>query len=195
MIEQDLPLVWEWFDYRRGLVSQCEPNAAHKTLEKVQQSSRFEEFSVVTQNIDGLHQAAGAKNIIELHGSIWQARCLSCKTKQDLREIPEDKRPSVCPECFGSMRPNVFLFGEAMPMPEVHEAQEKARNCDVCFVIGTSSLVYPAANLPMIAKRNGAKIIEINPEETPLSNQADVSLRGKAAEILPQIFGFDQTPD
>lgn len=188
MVERDLPLVWEWFDYRRELVSECKPNAAHETLTKVQQSGRFEEFSIITQNIDGLHQTADAENIIELHGNIWRACCLSCKTKQSLREIPEDERPPVCPECFDSMRPDVILFGEAMLMQSVYAAQEKAQNCDVCFVIGTSALVYPAAELPLIAKRNGAKIIEINPEETPLSAQADVSLRGKAAELLSLFF-------
>lgn len=195
MVEKDLPLVWEWFDYRRGLVDECEPNAAHKALAQVQQSNRFAEFSIVTQNIDGLHQSAGADNVIELHGSLWQARCLSCKHKQSLREIPEDERPPVCPECFDSMRPDVILFGEAMPMQEVYAAQGKAENCDVCFVIGTSALVYPAAELPLIAKQSGAKIIEINPEETGLSQAADISLRGKAAEILPLIFVEDFSPD
>lgn len=188
MVEKDLPLVWEWFDYRRGLVAECEPNAAHKTLAHVQDSARFEEFSIVTQNIDGLHQAEGAKSVIELHGSLWQARCLSCKTKQNLRVIPADERPPVCPECFDSMRPDVILFGEAMPMQAVYAAQEKAAQADVCIVVGTSALVYPAAELPLIAKQNGATIVEINPEETTLSNQADFSLRGKAAEILPLIF-------
>lgn len=195
MVEKDLPLVWEWFDYRRGKVSACEPNAAHKTLAKAQGSDQFEEFSVVTQNIDGLHQTAGTENVIELHGSVWQARCLSCKTKQSLREISDEERPPVCPECFDSMRPDVILFGEAMPMQSVYEAQEKAQNCDVCFVIGTSALVYPAAELPLIAKQSGAKIIEINPEETALSSQADISLRGKAAEILPLIFAEEDSPN
>jgi len=195
MVNENLPLVWEWFDYRRGIVGKCEPNAAHETLAKIQQEETFEEFSIVTQNIDGLHQAAGAENVIELHGSLWQARCLSCKTKQDLREIPEDERPPVCPECFDSMRPDVILFGEAMPMQAIFKAKENAENADVCFVIGTSSLVYPAAELPLIAKQGGAKIIEINPEETPLSAQADFSIRGKAAEILPQIFDTSQTDE
>jgi len=188
MVNTNLPLLWEWFDYRRGLVSDCEPNAAHITLSKVQQSGRFEEFSLVTQNIDGLHQASGTANILELHGSLWQARCLSCRLKQSLREIPSDERPPVCPECFDSMRPDVVLFGEAMPVQAVYEAQKSAENCDVCIVVGTSALVYPAAELPLIAKRAGAIIIEINPEETALSEQSDISLRGKAAEILPQIF-------
>ena len=191
MVEKDLPLVWEWFDYRRGKVSECEPNAAHKTLAEVQQSGRFEEFSIVTQNIDELHQAAGAKEVIELHGSLWQARCLSCKTKQNLRDIPKDERPPVCPECLDSMRPDVILFGEAMPMQAVYQAQEKAENCDICLVVGTSSLVYPAAELPLIAKQNGAKIIEINPEETNLTAQTDISIRGRGGEILPLLNDRD----
>jgi NAD-dependent deacetylase len=188
MVQENLPLVWEWFDYRRGIVSKCEPNQAHKTLAEIQQGKRFDEFTIVTQNIDGLHQAAGAENIIELHGSLWQARCLSCKTKQSLREIPEEMRPPVCPDCLDSMRPDVILFGEMMPMGAVYEAQEAAEDCDVCIVIGTSALVYPAAELPLIAGQSGAKVIEINPEETPLTLLSDVSIRGKAAEILPQIF-------
>lgn len=195
MIERDLPLVWEWFDYRGGVVGECLPNAAHQVLAQVQQSGRFAEFSVVTQNIDGLHQAAGAEDVIELHGSINRARCLSCKTTQPLSEIPADERPPVCPECFDSMRPDIILFGEAMPMEAVCQAQERAEKCDVCIVIGTSALVYPAAELPLIAKQNGAKIIEINLEETQVSAQADVSLRGKAGEILPLIFAKDGSPD
>lgn len=191
MVEKDLPLVWEWFDYRGGVVGECQPNAAHQTLAQMQQSRRFAEFTVVTQNIDGLHQAAGAKDVIELHGNINRARCLSCKTKRDLREMPADERPPVCPECFDSMRPDVILFGEAMPMQAVYAAQEKAAQADVCIVVGTSALVYPAAELPLIAKQNGAKLIEINPEETHISSQADVSLRGIAGEILPLVFAED----
>lgn len=191
MVERDLPLVWEWFDYRRNLVGECLPNAAHETLAAVQQSERFDDFVVVTQNIDRLHQAAGAANVIELHGSVWRARCLSCKAKKSLREIPADERPPVCEECFDSMRPDVILFGEAMPMQAVTQAQAAAQNCDVCIVVGTSALVHPAAELPLIAKQSGATVIEINPEETPLTARADVSLRGRAAEILPQLFAVE----
>lgn len=195
MVEKDLPLVWEWFDYRRNLVGECEPNAAHQVLATVQQSERFSDFSLVTQNIDGLHQGAGASDVIELHGSIWQASCLSCKTTQSLREIPEDERPPICPECFDSMRPDVILFGEAMPVQAVYGAQKKAEKCDVCIVVGTSALVYPAAELPLIAKQSGATIIEINQEETGLSSQANISLRGKAAEVLPLIFAENDSPN
>jgi hypothetical protein len=106
MVQKDLPLVWEWFDYRRGVVTGCEPNAAHKAIAQARGSGRFDSFTLVTQNIDGLHLAAGSKDVIELHGNITQARCLSCEFLMDLAQIPEDERPPVCPECFDSMRPN-----------------------------------------------------------------------------------------
>lgn len=166
----------------------CVPNAAHETLAAAQADGRFETLTLVTQNIDGLHQVAGAENVIELHGSIWQTRCLSCGAKRNLRDIPEDERPPVCFECADSMRPGVILFGEAMPMQSVYNAQDAARECDVCLVIGTSALVYPAAELPLITKQAGATLIEINPEETALTGQTDFSLRGAAGEILPLIF-------
>jgi NAD-dependent deacetylase len=188
MVRENLPLVWEWFDYRRGIVGKCQPNAAHFALAKTQKNDFFEEFSIVTQNIDGLHQAAGAEDVVELHGSLWLARCLACENRQNLREIDETERPPVCPKCFGLMRPDVILFGEMMPFEPVRKAQSLAETCDFCFVIGTSALVYPAAELPLIAKHGRAKIVEINPEETPVSVYADVSIRGKAAEILPIIF-------
>jgi NAD-dependent SIR2 family protein deacetylase/ADP-ribosylglycohydrolase/protein-tyrosine phosphatase len=195
MVDRDLPLVWEWFDYRRALVSECRPNAAHTILAKVQKSGRFQLFTIATQNIDGLHREAGALEVIELHGSLWRARCLSCKTRQDLREIEPDERPPVCSECFDSMRPDVILFGEAMPVEALSQAQAAAAECDICIVAGTSALVYPAADLPIIAKQAGAVIIEINPEETPLSAQADYSIRGKAGEILPLLFAADRDGD
>lgn len=188
MVRENLPLVWEWFDYRRGIVGECLPNAAHFALAKAQINGNYENFSIVTQNIDELHQTADAKNVVELHGSLWKARCLNCENKRDLREIGEEERPPVCPKCLGLMRPDVILFGEMMPLEPVRQAQTAAENCDVCFVIGTSALVYPAAEFPLTAKRRGAKIIEINPEETPLSVYADFSFRGKAAEILPFIW-------
>ncbi len=188
MVRQNLPLIWEWFDYRRSIVGECEPNQAHKTLAAVGQNNQFEQFTLVTQNIDGLHRQAGSQNAIELHGSIWRAKCVSCEQRQDLRDVAAERRPPVCPKCNGLMRPDVILFGEAMPLRAVEAAQTAASKADICIVVGTSALVYPAANLPVIAKQNGALIIEINPEETALTAVAAVSLRGKAAEILPAIF-------
>lgn len=188
MMERDLPLVWEWFDYRLGLVRECHPNPGHFSIAAAQKSGGFEDFTLVTQNIDGLHLIAGSSNVIELHGNIHRARCLSCGTLRELSEIGEDERPPVCPECFDSMRPHVVLFGESLDEDALLEAYERAAECDVCIVVGTSAVVYPANMIPKIAKREGAKIIEINPEETELTAMADVSIRGNAAEVLPTFF-------
>lgn len=192
MVEKDLPLVWEWFDYRRGVLAGCSPNAGHLTIAEAQKSGRFVEFTVVTQNIDGMHAEAGSTDFVELHGNIHQARCLSCGLLQGLDEIGEDERPPVCPECFDSMRPNVVLFGEALDDNALLQAFEKATACDVCIVVGTSAAVYPANQLPIIAKREGAPVIEINAEETELTASVDVSIRGKAAELLPIILAEEE---
>jgi len=183
MIEQDLPLVWEWFDYRRGVMNGCRPNAAHIAIARAQSSGRFDSFTLVTQNIDGLHREAGSAEPVELHGNIHQARCLSCGLLQEIKLISDGERPPVCPDCFDSMRPNVVLFGETL-----ERAYEMASACDVCLVVGTSALVHPANQIPMIAKREGASVIEINPEATGLSPAVDLSIRGKAAEVLPGLL-------
>lgn len=188
MVQKDLPLVWEWFDYRRGVVAGCKPNPAHEVIADAQRSGKFDSFTLVTQNIDGLHRAAGSTDFIELHGNINQARCLSCAFVQDLGEIPDDERPPVCPKCFDSMRPNVVLFGEGLDEDDLLIAYESAAACDVCLVVGTSALVYPANQIPAIARREGATVIEVNPEETALTSAADISIRGAAGDILPKIF-------
>lgn len=188
MVEQNLPLVWEWFDYRRGVVKGCEPNAGHLAIAEAQQSGRFEEFTLVTQNIDGLHRVAGSQDAIELHGDIHKAKCLSCGSLQALDDVGDDERPPVCSECFDSMRPHVVLFGEALDEDALLKAYERAAACDVCIVVGTSAQVYPAMHVPEIAKREGAFLIEVNLEETPLTPKADVSLFGKAGEILPLLL-------
>lgn len=189
MVKRDLPLVWEWFDYRRSVVAGCEPNAGHKAIADAQISGRFQEFTLVTQNIDGLHRAAGSIDPIELHGNIHQARCLSCGHLASLSEIPNDERPPVCPECFDSMRPHVVLFFEGLNEDDLLAAYEKAARCEVCIVVGTSAVVYPANMIPQIAKREGATVVEVNPEETELSPLVDVSLRGTAGEVLPRLLG------
>lgn len=188
MVHKDLPLVWEWFDYRRGVVAGCEPNAGHFAIAEAQKSDRFDSFTLVTQNIDGLHRAAGSPDVIELHGNIHQARCLSCGKLLNLAEIDADERPPVCSECFDSMRPNVVLFGEGLDEDALLNAYERAADCDACIVVGTSALVYPAMYIAEIAKREGAFLIEVNLEETPLTSKADVSLFGNAGEILPALF-------
>ncbi|HYJ91905.1 MAG TPA: NAD-dependent deacylase [Pyrinomonadaceae bacterium] len=188
MVERDLPLVWEWFDYRRGILAQCMPNAAHTALAEAQESGRFDSLTLITQNVDGLHRNAGSTEIIELHGNIQQARCLSCRVVRTLDQLPEDERPPICPECSDPMRPNVVLFGEALEQDSIVKAYESAAASDLCLVIGTSAVVYPANQIPIIAKRNGAAIIEINPEETPLTYMADVSIKEAAGDVVPKIF-------
>lgn len=183
MAQKDLPAVWEWFDYRRELLRALTPNPAHTALARWQ--DLFSDFTLVTQNIDGLHQAAGSRSVIELHGNIWRARCTSCAFSHDLRVVTAGARPPVCPECGEALRPDVVLFGEMLPEGAFEQAAAKARACELCFVIGTSALVYPAAALPEIAGAAGAYVVEVNPEATPLSRLCDESLAGKAGEILP----------
>jgi NAD-dependent deacetylase len=183
MVRSNLPEVWEWFDYRRGLLASCRPNPAHETIARWQE--RFEQFALATQNIDGLHAEAGSREVLELHGNVWRARCLRCGGREDLREKPAEVRPPVCAACGGLMRPDVVLFGEMLPERVWISAAECAAACDLCFVVGTSALVYPAAGLPYAAAEAGAFLVEVNPERTPLSEACDVTLRGTAGELLP----------
>ncbi len=184
MVRENLPEVWEWFDYRRDLLKNCQPNAAHFALAEWQ--DKFEDFTLVTQNIDGLHQAAGSTDVIELHGNIHRAYCTICEKRFDIRgAIPH--APDSCDECFAPLRPDVVLFGEMLPFDAFETADKSARACELFFVVGTSALVYPAAGLAEIAKRNGSVLVEINPEERQMTVFCDFSLRGKAGDILTLI--------
>ncbi len=189
MVQQDLPAVWEWFDYRRDLLKSLEPNAAHKTLADWQH--RFEDFTLVTQNVDGLHQRGGSRDVIELHGSIWRARCISCHSRYEFSA--EELRPQECVGCGDAVLPDVVLFGELLPTGAFERAVEKAAACELCLVVGTSALVYPAAGLPELAKASGAFVCEVNPERTPLSEFCDEILMGKAGEVLP-LFAESREP-
>ena len=183
MVERDLPAVWEWFDYRRELLQALQPNAAH--IEIAAWGDRFPEFTLVTQNIDGLHQKAGSRDVVELHGSIWRARCLSCHARYQL--LPHAIRPDACPGCGNRLRPDVVLFGEMLPEHAFERAAEAAATCELCFVMGTSGIVYPAAGLPQLARASGAFVCEVNPERTPLSDQCDEVLVGRAGDVLAGI--------
>src|SRR5215211_4633294 len=180
MLERDLPAVWEWFDYRRNFLDAILPNEAHYEIARWQEL--FPEFTVVTQNVDGLHQKAGSRDVIELHGNIWRAKCTACRFFHDI--AAEAKRPDACLECGSFLRPDVVLFGEMLPPGAFELAARRASNCELCFVIGTSGLVYPAAGLPEIAKAAGAYVVEVNPERTPLSSLCDEVLTGKAGDVL-----------
>jgi NAD-dependent deacetylase len=183
MLERDLRAVWEWFNYRRGLLEALKPNPAHAAIARWQ--DRFSDFTLVTQNIDGLHQAAGSREVIELHGSIWRARCVRCGALANLRELRTDNGVPACFDCGNAMRPDVVLFGEMLPAGAFEQAAARAAVCELCFVVGTSAVVYPAAAIPEIARAAGAYVVEVNPERTPLSDLSDEVLTGNAGDILP----------
>lgn len=188
MVKENLPEVWEWFDYRRGVLKDCQPNEAHRAL-MLWESRLRENFLLVTQNIDGLHGQAGSRNILELHGNIQRLKCTrGCRIKYEMlpNEIPHT--PDICDLCDAPLRPDVVLFGEMLPPGYFEYAVEFVADCDLFMSIGTSAQVYPAAGLAEMAKRKGAFGIEINPEETAASYLYDESFRGKAGEILPKLL-------
>ena len=182
---QDPKLVWEWYDWRRGIIGQKEPNPGHKVIARWEET--FPTVSLITQNIDGLHQKAGSKNIWELHGNIWKLRCTEEGTITENYNTPLKEIPPLCPNCGALLRPHVVWFGESLSPTILQKSIQLSSECDVMFVIGTSAVVQPAASLPFEASEAGAKIVEINLDPTPLSLYADFSIRGKSGEILPLI--------
>ena len=180
--ERDPELVWKWYDWRRQLIARAEPNEGHRIIADMEK--RFKDFWLITQNVDGLHQRAGSKKVIELHGSIWKLRCTSCGHELTSFEAPLRKLPPLCERCSSLLRPGVVWFGEPLPRSAIEKATEVSSQADVFLVVGTSAKVYPAAQLPLIAKSGGAKVIEVNPEETDLTPYVDLSIRDKASTGL-----------
>ncbi|MGH6610573.1 MAG: SIR2 family NAD-dependent protein deacylase [Burkholderiaceae bacterium] len=182
----DPPMVWRWYAWRRQMVAQAQPNAAHRALAAA--SSRFESFRLITQNVDGLHARAGS-DPIELHGNITRTVCLAqCGfIEDDMQRLPNGEPPR-CPRCGDWLRPAVVWFGEMLDPQTLAEAERSSAQCDVMMVIGTSGLVYPAAGLPMVAARNGAQIIVVNPQPSELDALASVVVRSPAAVMLPQLL-------
>ncbi len=178
-------LVWEWYDWRRGLICSKEPNSGHKVIARWEKF--FPSFHLITQNIDGLHQKAGSKKVFELHGNIWKIRCTEEDTVMENHDTPLREIPPKCPECGALLRPHVVWFGESLESSVLHNAFYLSANCQVIFVVGTSAVVQPAASLPLTAAEAGAKIVEVNPTSTPLTAYANFSFRGGAGEILPLI--------
>jgi NAD-dependent deacetylase len=182
--ERNPKLVWEWYLWRRSLVSTSVPNAGHIALARLE--PEFEDFTLVTQNVDGLHSRAGSNNVIELHGNIMRSRCHSCGYPAGETALDEDGQLSAC-ECGGIIRPDVVWFGELLPAEALKRAWDAAKNADIFLSIGTSSAVQPAAGLADLAKQNGAYLVEINPKTTAMSDRFDEQLRGPSGEILPVI--------
>jgi NAD-dependent deacetylase len=183
---RDPKLVWEWYDWRRQMIAKCEPNPAHRVL--ASWSKRLPNFTLITQNVDGLHERAGTRNVVRLHGSIWEVLCWSGCAGSPPRwrddTAPYSEIPPRCPHCGELIRPGVVWFGEALD-PEIVDRAEAAADCDVFITIGTSAIVYPAAGFIDVARRRGAYTVEINPEATPAS--VNLALRGGAETVLPAI--------
>ena len=180
---RDPALVWRWYRWRRDLVAGVEPNAGHHAL--VTLAGLVPQLSIITQNVDGLHQRAGSESVIEFHGNLFEDRCFveGCiVSNADMSaEVP------VCPGCGGMLRPGVVWFGEAIPESAMHAAAAAVSGCDLFFSIGTSALVWPAAGLADAARQQGACVVEINLDTTPLSSRTDYCLSGKSGTILPEL--------
>jgi NAD-dependent deacetylase len=180
---RDPRLVWSWYNERRAAHASAQPNAGHIALAQLEAASR--DFTLVTQNVDSLHLRAGSKNFVELHGNLREARCTRCTARRSLADgLPLD---AIEHECGGRVRAAIVWFGESLPSAAWEIAVAAARRADLMLVIGTSGLVNPAAMLSTHFARAQTFVVEINPEETAISPRADLTLRGRAAEILPQL--------
>ena len=178
-------LVWEWYAWRRVLVGQATPNAGHYALAELER--HVAHFTLITQNVDGLHQRAGSGSVIELHGNIARIKCAAeARVVEQWAETATP--PPRCPECGGLLRPDVVWFGEMLTAAALERASQASRAADLFLTVGTSGMVQPAASLPLEAMEAGAMVIEINPQPTPLSRWMDFSLRGASGSILPQLL-------
>ncbi|MBP2673680.1 MAG: NAD-dependent deacetylase [Deltaproteobacteria bacterium] len=177
--------VWEWYQWRRGKIRGCAPNPGHLSLAAVEREKP--DFLLVTQNVDGLHRAAGSRRMVEIHGNIWIVRCTGCGAERDERGDFETLPPR-CGSCGGILRPGVVWFGEMLPREASEAAAEMLDRCEVLIVAGTSAVVAPASGYAAAAKRRGARVIEVNPDETPISGICDAVFRGRSAELLPALL-------
>ena len=181
---RDPKLIWDWYAWRREAVKGVRPNAGHYALAELE--VRMPAFTLITQNVDGLHRFAGNQNVLELHGNIQRIRCSECYTIADVWEDDTESVPK-CSVCGGLLRPDVVWFGEALPRDQLEAAVAAARNCEVFFSIGTSGVVQPAASLAHAARNRGAVVVEVNAEPTPLTSKASYVFHGKSGEILPDL--------
>ena len=181
---RDPKLVWDWYAWRREAVKGARPNAGHTALAALEK--RIPDFTLITQNVDSLHRMAGSVNVLELHGNITRVRCSECGLLTDIWSDDSEAVPR-CESCNGLLRPDVVWFGESLPARELQQAVNAARECHVFFSIGTSGMVQPAASLARAARSNGAVVIEINADPTPLTSTVDFAFHGKSGEILPAL--------
>jgi NAD-dependent deacetylase len=182
---QNPALVWEWYAHRKRIIAEVQPNAGHDALVHLEQI--FPHVAVITQNIDSLHRRAGSRTVYELHGNIERNYCTKCGALFNGNEVPVREGFPLCSRCGGLVRPDVVWFGEMLPEEEWEASVRASESADIFLSIGTSGVVYPAASLPVIARRGGAYLVEVNPEPTPLTDQADEFLQGPAGVVLPAL--------
>jgi len=183
--ERDPRLVWEWYNWRRELLATKSPNAAHQAL--VELERRVAGFWLITQNVDGLHRAAGSTRLSEIHGNIWRVRCTRCSRVDDNRQVPIPMLPS-CLVCGGLLRPHIVWFGESLAEEDLRRSYAALEACEVLLIIGTSGIVYPAASFAPVAKSAGAFVAELNLDPTPQSGLVDVSVNGRAKDLVPALL-------
>lgn len=183
--ERNPKLVWEWYAWRRDIVARASPNPGHAALARL--ATLVPRLTLATQNVDGLHQRAGSRDVIELHGNIHRSKCVRENVVVD--DWKDDgEEPPRCPRCGAFLRPDVVWFGEMLPAAALEQAEAAAHACDVFFCVGTSAAVYPAAQLPLTARDAGATVIEVNMDPTRISGAVTYSLRGASGDILPRLF-------
>lgn len=183
--ERDPRLVWEWYNWRRELIATKQPNQAHEALTILER--QVKDFWLITQNVDGLHRAAGSTKLSEIHGNIWKVRCTGCGTIADNRDVPMRLLPS-CSGCESLLRPHIVWFGESLAPEDINRIYAALEGCEVLLIVGTSGLVYPAASFAPIAKSAGAFVVEVNLDSTPNSNLVDISLQGRAKDLVPLLI-------
>ena len=185
--ERDPKLVWEWYNWRRELLSTKKPNEAHETLAQLE--DQIENFWLITQNVDGLHRAAGSAKLSEIHGNIWKVRCTQCGIVKPNHDVPIGLLP-YCQDCQGLLRPHIVWFGESLAQEDLDRSFQALRQCQILLIIGTSGIVYPAASFAPIAKEQGAFVVELNLDPTPHSDLVDVSIQGRAKDLVPLLGTF-----
>ena len=183
--QKDPYLVWEWYDWRRAKIALARPNPGHEALVRLE--AHIPDFTLLTQNVDGLHRLAGSRRLLEIHGNIWEVRCLDCNSVREDRRVPLPLLPR-CELCGGLLRPNVVWFGESLNPEILRQAEAALMRSQVVLVVGTSALVQPAASFALWARQSGAKVAEINLDPTPLTAHCDFAVSGKAGEILPVLL-------
>ena len=181
---RDPQLVWEWYNWRRELIATKRPNPAHEAVVKLER--RFKQFWLITQNVDGLHRIAGSQRLSEIHGNIWKVRCTGCGVISENRQVPLSL--PTCGLCHALLRPHIVWFGEALWEEDLLRCDQAIQTCDLLLVIGTSGVVYPAAGFASAAKEVGALVIEINLESTAQSDLVDLSLQGRAKDLVPLLL-------